>query len=72
MNINIALRRFLHSHGNIAIEGSPKPGLCSTLIFQRTCVQPWCPSGPDTMLTAVVEAQRLATLCATKKRYLMY
>ena len=25
---NIALRRFLHKCGNIAIEGSPKPGLC--------------------------------------------
>ena len=32
MNINIALRRFLHNHGNIATEGSPKPGLCPTLI----------------------------------------
>ena len=26
--MNIALRRFLHNHGNIATEGSPKPGLC--------------------------------------------
>ena len=31
MNMNIALRRFLHNHGNIATEGSPKPGLCPTL-----------------------------------------
>ena len=30
--MNIALRRFLHNHGNIATEGSPKPGLCPTLI----------------------------------------
>ena len=30
--VNIALRPFLHSHGNIATEGSPKPGLCPTLI----------------------------------------
>ena len=30
--INIALRRFLHNHGNIATEGSPRPGLCPTLI----------------------------------------
>ena len=29
---HIALRRFLHNHGNIATEGSPKPGLCPTLI----------------------------------------
>ena len=25
MNMNIALRRFLHNHGNIATEESPKP-----------------------------------------------
>ena len=30
--MNIALRRFLHNHGNIVTEGSPKPGLCPTLI----------------------------------------
>ena len=30
--VNIALRRFLHNHGNIATEGSLKPGLCTTLI----------------------------------------
>ena len=30
--MNIALRRFLNNHGNIATERSPKPGLCSTLI----------------------------------------
>ena len=30
--MNIALRRFLHNHGDIATEGSPKPGLCRTLI----------------------------------------
>ena len=30
--MNIALRRFLHNHGNIATEGSPKSGLYSTLI----------------------------------------
>ena len=30
--MNIALRRFVHNHGNIAGEGSPKPGLCPTLI----------------------------------------
>ena len=30
--MNIALRRFLHNQDNIATEGSPKPGLCPTLI----------------------------------------
>ena len=30
--VNIASRRFLHTHGNIATEGSPKPGPCPTLI----------------------------------------
>ena len=30
--MTIALRRFLNNHGNIAKEGSPKPGLCPTLI----------------------------------------
>ena len=30
--MNIALHRFLHNHGNIATEGSPKPGLRPTLI----------------------------------------
>ena len=30
--MNIASRRFLHNHGNIATERSPKPGLCPTLI----------------------------------------
>ena len=30
--MNIALRRFLHNHGNIATKISPKPGLCPTLI----------------------------------------
>ena len=29
--MNIALRRFLHNHGNIATEVSPKPGLYPTL-----------------------------------------
>ena len=32
MNMNIALRRFLHNHDNIASERSPKPGLCRSLI----------------------------------------
>ena len=27
--MNIALHRFLHNHGDIATEGSPKPGLCA-------------------------------------------
>ena len=31
--MNIALRRFLHNHGNIATKGSLKPGLCPTLIL---------------------------------------
>ena len=35
MNMNIALRRFLHNHGNIATERSMKPGLCPTLISSR-------------------------------------
>ena len=30
--VNIALRRFLHNHGNISTEGRPKPGLYPTLI----------------------------------------
>ena len=30
--VNIVLCRFLHNHGNIATEGTPKPGLCPTLI----------------------------------------
>ena len=30
--VNIALRRFLHNHGNIETEGSPKPGLCPTFV----------------------------------------
>ena len=30
--VNIALRRFLHNYGNIATEGSPKPGLCPTFV----------------------------------------
>ena len=30
--MNIALRRFLHNHSNIATEGSPKTRLCHTLI----------------------------------------
>ena len=30
--MNNASRRFLHNHGNIATEESPKPGLCPTLI----------------------------------------
>ena len=30
--VNIALRSFLHNHGNIATDrGSPKSGLCPTL-----------------------------------------
>ena len=33
MNMNIVLPRFLHNHGNIATERSPKPGLCPTLIL---------------------------------------
>ena len=36
--MNIALRRFLHNHGNIATEGSPKPGLCPTLISNDSMV----------------------------------
>ena len=30
--MNIALRGVLQDHGNIATEGSPKPGLCPTLV----------------------------------------
>ena len=30
--VNIALRRFLHNHGNIVTEGSPEPGVRPTLI----------------------------------------
>ena len=30
--VNIALRRFLHNHGNIATERSPKSGPCPTVI----------------------------------------
>ena len=30
--MNIALRHFLHNHGNIGTEGSTNPGLCPTLI----------------------------------------
>ena len=33
--MHIALRRFLHNHGNIATEESPKPGL-SLLLFRMT------------------------------------
>ena len=29
--VNIVLRRFLHNHGNIASEESPKSGLCVIL-----------------------------------------
>ena len=32
LHMNIALRRFLHNYGNIATEGSPKPGRCPTFI----------------------------------------
>ena len=32
--VNIALRRFLHNHGNIATKGSPKSGLYYTFIEQ--------------------------------------
>ena len=32
MYMNIALRRFLHNHGNITTEESPRPRLCPTLI----------------------------------------
>ena len=36
--MNIALHRFLHNHGDIATEGSPKPGLCARgpLLFRMT------------------------------------
>ena len=30
--VYIALRRFLHNRDNMATEGSPKPGICPTLI----------------------------------------
>ena len=33
VNGNIALRRFLHNQGNIASEGSAKPGLCPAFIL---------------------------------------
>ena len=41
--MNIDLRCFLHNPGNFAIEGSPKSGLCPTLIerlqvFLRTAI----------------------------------
>ena len=40
--IYIVLRRFLHNHGNIATDGSPKPGLCPTLLsgYQLTVLKP--------------------------------
>ena len=36
MNINIVLRRFLHNHGNIATEGSPKSRDYALLLFRMT------------------------------------
>ena len=33
--MNIALCRFLHNHGNITTEGSPKPGLRPIFISDR-------------------------------------
>ena len=40
--MNIALRRFLHNHGNIATEGDPKPGLCPyTLISNLLNLTLW-------------------------------
>ena len=30
--VNTVLRRYQHNHGNIATGGSPKSGLCTTLI----------------------------------------
>ena len=33
--MNNVLSRFLHNHGNIATEGSPKPGLCPSLLLFR-------------------------------------
>ena len=35
LNMNIALRRLLHNHGKLATDGSPKPGLCPTLILNE-------------------------------------
>ena len=40
--MNIALRRFLHNHGNITTEGSSKPGLCPTLISNDFKGSLWC------------------------------
>ena len=34
--VNIASRRFLHNHGNIATEWSPMLGLCSTYCYRMT------------------------------------
>ena len=34
--MNIALGRFLPNHGNIATEGSLKPGLCPTFLDRYT------------------------------------
>ena len=34
--VNIALRGVLQDHGNIATEGSPKPGLYAPLLFRLT------------------------------------
>ena len=34
--MNIAFRRFLHNHGNIATGGIPEPGLYPTLILNDT------------------------------------
>ena len=34
--MNIALRRFLHNHGNIETEGRAKPGLYALLLLRMT------------------------------------
>ena len=48
--VDIALRRFLHNHGNIATEGSPKPGLCPTLISTHL----WISTFADTWRWSIV------------------
>ena len=44
MNMNIALSCFMHNHGNIATEGSSKPGLCPSYSYfeslQGPCILP--------------------------------
>ena len=69
--VNIALRRFLHNHGNIATKQSPKPELCPTPLHYFEWLQGYfIVHGIIGSTVHSVPLNRLHCICTTTMQYI--